>query len=268
MQPPLCAPATVCLYVPRMARGLTRRELLTAGAAAAWPLRASAAGATHNTLAVGHLTHSGLWNPRPTAMRRLLWEVAKRTSIEVAADAVVLEAQSRDLFYQPLLYWASDGAFPPLDATARARLARYITFGGFILCDSVDGDPTQGAAGSFRRELAAISEGREPAVIPRDHVLFKSFYLLDRAEGRTVASPDLWGLTQDNRLSVVLTVNDLGGAYARDNFGYNLHEVIPGGDMQRERAFRLGVNLVMYATCLDYKEDQVHIPFILKKRRR
>ncbi len=28
-----------------------------------------------------------------------------------------------------------------------------------------------------------------------------------------------------------------------------------------------GVNLVMYALCLDYKEDQVHIPFILQRRR-
>ena len=30
---------------------------------------------------------------------------------------------------------------------------------------------------------------------------------------------------------------------------------------------RLGVNIAMYALCLDYKEDQVHIPFIMKRRR-
>ena len=29
---------------------------------------------------------------------------------------------------------------------------------------------------------------------------------------------------------------------------------------------RLGINLVMYALCLDYKTDQVHVPFILKRR--
>ena len=44
------------------------------------------------------------------------------------------------------------------------------------------------------------------------------------------------------------------------------HEVLPGGDEQREKAFRLGVNLAMYATCLDYKTDQVHVPFILRRR--
>ena len=40
-----------------------------------------------------------------------------------------------------------------------------------------------------------------------------------------------------------------------------------GGERQREMAFRLGINLAMYALCLDYKADQVHVPFILKKRR-
>ena len=58
------------------------------------------------------------------------------------------------------------------------------------------------------------------------------------------------------------------GAYERDRFGTWRFECEPDGDRQRERAFRLGVNLLMLATCLDYKEDQVHIPFIMKKKRR
>ncbi len=41
----------------------------------------------------------------------------------------------------------------------------------------------------------------------------------------------------------------------------------PGGELQREKSIRLGVNVAMYALCLDYKEDQVHIPFIMKRRR-
>jgi hypothetical protein len=32
-------------------------------------------------------------------------------------------------------------------------------------------------------------------------------------------------------------------------------------------SLRLGLNIVMYALCLDYKEDQVHVPFILKRRK-
>ena len=36
---------------------------------------------------------------------------------------------------------------------------------------------------------------------------------------------------------------------------------------QREEAFRLGINLVMYALCLDYKTEQAHIDYILRTRR-
>ena len=60
--------------------------------------------------------------------------------------------------------------------------------------------------------------------------------------------------------------HDLGGAWARDNLGNYLHPTVPGGNTQREMAYRLGVNLVMYALCLDYKDDQVHSPFIMRRR--
>ena len=43
--------------------------------------------------------------------------------------------------------------------------------------------------------------------------------------------------------------------------------LVHGGEAQRERAIRFGVNLMMYALCTDYKADQVHIPFLLKRRR-
>jgi hypothetical protein len=32
-------------------------------------------------------------------------------------------------------------------------------------------------------------------------------------------------------------------------------------------SFRLGINVVMYALTGTYKKDQVHIPFILQRRR-
>jgi len=67
---------------------------------------------------------------------------------------------------------------------------------------------------------------------------------------------------------VLLSVDDLGGAWARDSLGNWEHMVTPGGEPQRELAFRLGVNIVMYALCVDYKDDQVHVPFILKRRKR
>jgi hypothetical protein len=43
--------------------------------------------------------------------------------------------------------------------------------------------------------------------------------------------------------------------------------VVPGGEEQREQAFRFAVNVVMYALCLDYKTEQAHIDFIMRTRR-
>ncbi len=75
------------------------------------------------------------------------------------------------------------------------------------------------------------------------------------------------GVVADGRLVCRYVANDLGGAWARDDFGNYDFPCEPGGEKQRELAFRMGVNLVMYALCLDYKSDQVHVPFIMKRRR-
>jgi hypothetical protein len=63
---------------------------------------------------------------------------------------------------------------------------------------------------------------------------------------------------RDGRIVAAYVANDLGGAWSRDDFGNYDFPCQPGGERQRELAFRMGVNLVMYGLCLDYKADQVH----------
>ena len=41
--------------------------------------------------------------------------------------------------------------------------------------------------------------------------------------------------------------------------------VVPGGEQQREMAYRFGINLVMYVLTGNYKSDQVHVPAILER---
>jgi len=248
---------------------LTRRhfnQLLLTGAGAL--LARTARGEDPiNRFTVAQLKHGNGWNPRPTALRRLLWELSKRTSIEVEADARPIDPCDRTLFGLPLAYLAVDGALPPFAPCAQAALRSYLGNGGTLVVDGVNGGRGTPFEHSVRGALADVANG-ELQPVPRDHVIYKSFYLLDGPAGRSAASPDLDALSVDNRLAIVVSHNDLGGAWARSNLGLWEFEVEPGGAQQRERAFRLGINLVMYALCLDYKEDQVHIPFILKKRRR
>lgn len=208
----------------------------------------------------------GAWQPRPSALRRLLWEIEKRTSIDVALEPIDLRLGDGALHRYPFLYLAGDQAFPPPSSRDLERLRRCLQAGGFLLIDGAEGRPGGGFDRAVRQFTALLFPSAPLVQLPQDHVVFKSFYLLHAPAGRVLALPYLEGINHDGRTVLVYCQNDLGGAWARDNFGAWEHAVTPGGETQRERAFRLGVNLAMYATCLDYKTDQVHVPFILRRR--
>ena len=98
-------------------------------------------------------------------------------------------------------------------------------------------------------------------------MVYKSFYLLDRPVGRLSIAPAMEAVIRDGRIVCAYVSNDLGGAWARDDLGNYDFPCEPGGERQRELSYRMGINLVMYALCLDYKTDQVHVPFIMKRRK-
>jgi hypothetical protein len=253
---------------------LTRRQFLAlgAGAVAAWPFRRALAIGDGDKFQIALLAHGGNWNPRPTALRRLLWEIDKRTSIDVKFEPAEVRIAQRELFRYPFLWLSSDRAMPAFTDEEIGRLRRHLQAGGFLFVDSADPRQERGPGASpfdqSVRTLASRLFPREPlGKLPEDHVLYKSFYLLRQPVGRIAATPWLEAVQHDGRAAMVYSQNDLLGAFARDDFGQWEHEAYPGGEQQREMAFRLGINLALYATCLDYKTDQVHVPFILRRRR-
>ena len=245
---------------------LSRRALL-ARAARVWPAPALLGAAGPSDLRVGQIKTRGVHNPRPNALRRLLWEVRQRTSIEVDLEPALLAPGEPELFRYPFLYWAGSGPVAEWAPDERRRLRRHLTYGGTLLIDAADADPGGAFDRGVRSELSRILPRHRVEKVPNDHVLYKSFYLVDHQAGRTLRVPYLEAVTIEGRYAVLYCQNDLGGAWARDAFGRWEYEVSPGGARQREMAFRLGINLVMYALCLDYKDDLVHTPFILKRRR-
>jgi hypothetical protein len=105
--------------------------------------------------------------------------------------------------------------------------------------------------------------------ISDDHVLTRSFYLMQDLPGRFAGRP-VWVDQQppsvnDGVSSVIIGAHDWAGAWAEDDYGRTLYPVVPGGERQREMARRFGVNLVMYALTGNYKTDQVHIPALLER---
>jgi hypothetical protein len=246
---------------------MRRREFLRLVAATALlPRAALAAPPESSRLGIGHVQHGGRWNPRPSALKRLCWEIARRTSIETADDAVPVRLSAPGLHRHPMLYLSGDGALPPFSAAELSALRRHLHYGGFLLVDAADASDGGGFDASVRRELRRVLPGAPLTRVARDHVLYKSFYLLDRQGGRAITKPWLEGQVLNGRLAVLYSQNDLAGAWARGALGDWEYPCTPGGEPQREVAFRTGVNAAMYALCTDYKDDAVHLPFILKRR--
>jgi hypothetical protein len=205
-----------------------------------------------------------------SAIERLAWELEKRTSLTVAPQAVALAPTDPTLRRHPFLVLHGAGPLPPLPERALDALRAHLEAGGLLFIDSAESGELS-AEEPFDRDVRALVRRLFPrgalARLGPEHVLYKTFYLLGGARGRRARAPYLEALTIDGRVAIVYSRNDVLGALARDRLGSFAHPVEPGGEPQREQALRLGINVVMYALCLDYKNDQVHVEQLLKRRR-
>src|SRR5947199_5153857 len=96
-------------------------------------------------LSIGQIAYQGNWNPRPSAARRLAWEIDKRTSIETATEpAEVRLSDETQLRRHALLLLAGDAAFPQPGEEDLGRLRRHLQAGGILIVDSADARPGGG----------------------------------------------------------------------------------------------------------------------------
>lgn len=211
--------------------------------------------------------------------------LAQRTTVEPGTPmAVDLEVDDLALF--TIIYWPISEDQPAPSAGAYLRLNRYIRSGGMIVFDTRDADIAGfGTATPEGKRLQAIAAPLDiPPLepIPQDHVLTRSFYLLQDFPGRFAgtqvwveSAPDAEAASEgmpfrqlnDGVTPIVLGGNDWASAWA---IGANGAPMFPvgrgmGGERQRETAFRFGVNLVMHVLTGNYKSDQVHVPALLER---
>ncbi len=213
------------------------------------------------------LKYAGNWSPRTGAMRVLARELRLRTRLEPVAEPSTVAATEAGLFETPFLYVGGDGALPPLDDAAEQNLRRFVDLGGLILFDAADGGSDGAFTQSVRELLGRIMPGSEIAPVSSEHVVYRSFYLVDFPWGRTQVHDHLLAIQEEGRLKVLLMRNDLGGALAETEDGLAAYPSTPGGSEQREWAIRFGVNILLYATCTDYKADRAHVETLLRSRR-
>ena len=212
-------------------------------------------------------------------MQGLMSFLKSKTSVEPGEPASVNIANDEIAFF-PMLYWPVLPNAATLSSKTLAKIDAYMKQGGMIVFDTRDsgtsfGLPGQG--GALQRLLGDLDLPRlEP--VPETHVLTKSFYLLRTFPGR-FDSGQLWVEAEapaesgqarqarrvDGVSSILVTSNDFASAWARDERNQPLYPVVPGGENQRDYAFRTGVNIVMYALTGNYKADQVHVPALLER---
>jgi len=210
--------------------------------------------------------------------------LSQRTSLS-PGEPIGLDPARDELAFYPLIYWPVVANRPQPPAAAVTRIAAFMKNGGTVIFDTRDalaarpGGPPTPEALWLRKLLAGVDVPElEPA--PRDHVVTKSFYLIDGFVGRTTVGqtwiealpPPDPNDTQvhaaragDGVSPIVITSNDLAAAWAADEDGQPLYPLIPGGPRQRELALRGGVNLVMYTLTGNYKADQVHARDIIER---
>ncbi|MDE2230126.1 MAG: DUF4159 domain-containing protein [Alphaproteobacteria bacterium] len=196
----------------------------------------------------------------------------QRTAVDTATPMGV-DPETDQLVFFPLLYWPVVEGERTLSPQAVARVQQYLNTGGIILFDTRDQEqPTTFSAAAAQVRLKRLAAGLDiPPLVPLapHHVLTKSFYLMEDFPGRWSGS-QLWvepmaDAVNDGVSSVIVGGNDWAGAWAVDGHGRPLYAAVPGGEPQREMAYRFGVNLVMYALTGNYKSDQVHVPAILER---
>jgi len=209
--------------------------------------------------------------------------LARRTAVEPTSPMGV-DIDHDELAFFPLLYWPVIDSPKTLSETTLAKIDAYMKQGGMIIFDTRDfqsrvqtlnGTPG-GNSDALNRLIGKLDIPRLQPV-PENHVLTKSFYLLSSFPGRWNGG-ELWVEARQNSVdatgdasqtdgvsSILITSNDLAAAWALDDNGTPLYAVVPGGERQREWAFRTGVNIVMYALTGNYKADQVHVPALLER---
>lgn len=194
----------------------------------------------------------------------------RRTAVE-AGEPVGVDLEKDELAFYPLLYWPISEGQARLSAGAADRLNRFMAGGGVILFDTRDGYLSGGRfqlSSDALRQLSRQLTIPPISAVPPNHVLTRSFYLMQDFPGRWQGGT-VWveteGSTSNDGVSPVLVGDaDWAAAWAIDEQGRPLLPITEN-NRQREMALRFGVNLVMYTLTGNYKADQVHIPSILER---
>lgn len=181
----------------------------------------------------------GDWYANPTGLPNLLKEIRSRTGVPIAQKPASVRLTDRALWDFPFIYATGHGNIRLSPEEVRI-LRQYLESGGFLLVDD-----NYGLDESFRREIRRVFPDRALVQLPVDHPVYGAFYRLPdglpkihKHDGKPAQG---FGIFHEGRLVLFYSYeSDLGNGWE----DADKHDLTP--DL-REKAFRMGVNLFVYA---------------------
>jgi hypothetical protein len=181
----------------------------------------------------------GDWYANPSGLPNLLREIRARTGLRVAERPLQLKLTDPNLWTQPYIYLTGHGNVRFSEEEVQI-LRKYLTSGGFLHADD-----NYGLDESLRRELKRVFPDKELVELPISHPIYHVMYDFPNGvpkihlhDGKRAQG---FGIIHEGRVVVFYSYeSDLGNGW-EDPGRYN------NPPEARENAFRMGVNLFLYA---------------------
>jgi len=179
----------------------------------------------------------GDWYNDRDILVNLAQELNKRTTLRVYPRQVVVDLKSDEIFNHPFLFLTGHGDIQLSDEEV-SNLRKYLTSGGFLYADD-----DYGMDEHFRHEMKKVFPNLEFVELPFDHPIYHILYDFPtgppKIHKHTGKPPKGYGIFYQGRLVVYYTYES--------NVSDGWTDVHNDPPEKREQAFRMGINIVLYA---------------------
>jgi hypothetical protein len=223
-------------------------KLLLGGAAtAALPRIACAAAAPYDFRFTRLRYDSGDWDVDQRMPANMLTSLVDYTSLRVDPEEHVVALADPKMLQAPFCYLAGH-KLVEFNPAERRNFERYVRGGGFVFVDDCNHDIDGLFATSFERQMASIFGPRALRKLPRNHAIYRSFFVFEDGPPATGIELNGWGddLVHDY-LKGIEVEGRLGVLYSNKDYGCEWDYDWRNKRWLAEDNTRFAVNIAIYA---------------------
>ena len=186
-----------------------------------------------------HYNGGGDWYSDPSSLPNLLNYLKLNTPISAHPNEVKIKLTDDNIGKYPYLYLTGHGNIS-LNDEEIISLRSVLMNGAFLHADD-----NYGMDKSFRRELKKVFPNKDLVPLPKDHLIFNSYYSfengLPKIHEHDKKPPQAFALFEGDRILLLYTYeSDLGDGW-EDASVHNDPEDI------RDKALKMGVNIIYFS---------------------